>query len=344
LDLEKPEMAGMRLHAGAEFACYDHFALRGGWDQEYPSLGAGINYAGFDLDYAVSFPVLGLRHLMTLTFAFGDDMAAARAHRQNDLERQKQQVIQGLKDEMVAGYLHQANQAYGGGDLRQAVMLWEKALDWDPNNQEAKQKLQSAQEELQRRQLAASLALASQHYEAGEYLDAILECRKVLEIDPQNGQALQINARAEKQASSFGAAATTAEVQSVAKARDFYLKGLKAYTSQNWAEAVKNWDKAAEQSPLQQQITHYLDQARQHMTAAGQSLPEGLAPAPAATPVAVQKLYKEAVNLSRTGKLSDAVQTWEKLIKENPADEDAKKNLDKTRQDLIDSQKRGLKW
>jgi TolA-binding protein len=57
-----------------------------------------------------------------------------------------------------------------------------------------------------------------------------------------------------------------------------------------------------------------------------------------------QDLYKQAVSLSTSGKLKDATITWEKLLKENPKDEDAKKNLDKTRTDLINSEKHGISW
>jgi len=344
VDVEKPELAGPRWHAGLEYSFYRYFAVRGGWDHEYFSLGAGLQYAGVSLDYALSFPVLGLRHLVTLTVAFGEDLDQIRAKRQEEAEQQKQRIVQKLKDTITSQYVREAKTAAGRGLYREAARLWQKVLDWEPENREAKEKLQAAQEELRRRQIATSLENARKYFDGQQYVNAMLECRQVLELDPANGQAIQLYAQAENRASSLGEAATSKEVTAVARMRKLYLQGMKAYTRKDWKAAVASWEQVAAETPLQQQVSDYLEQARRQLAQAGEA---GAVAEPAAKPVPEEverKLYKEAVDLSRNGKLKDAVHTWEKLLEKNPADEDAKENLEKTRQDLIDSQKRGIRW
>ncbi|NTV53254.1 MAG: hypothetical protein HGA76_09630 [Candidatus Firestonebacteria bacterium] len=343
VDGEKPEQANWRVHAGAEFSFYGHYALRAGWDNEYPSAGAGLEIVGITLDYAVSFPEVGLRHLLTLSAAFGDDLRDLQVRRKAEESRQRRLVVEKLKNSIVADYDRQAKEQAATGNYREAVKLWEKVLDWDPTNHETQENVKRARAEIQRQEISAMLENAEKYFKEERYVEVMVECRRVLELEPEHPQAGNLYQRAEKKATTLGELAFAKEVKALARIREHYLLGLKAYASRHWEEAIKNWEEVIADSPMQKQVYQYLEQARQQYekSKAGTII---RVPAVSAAEQKRQDLYKQAVSLSTSGKLKDATITWEKLLKENPKDEDAKKNLDKTRSDLINSEKHGIRW
>jgi len=342
VDAEKPETADWRIHAGADYAFLNHFAVRGGWDQEYFAAGAGLTFAGLSLDYAASFPVIGIRHQMTLTLAFGDDLHDIQARRKAEEDRQRQQVVEKLKNDIILGYDRQAKELAATGNYREAAKLWEKVLDWDPNNHETQQNLKMAREQIRLQEIASILVQAQKFFDEERYVDTMLECRRVLELDPKHSQASELYDKAEKKATTLGELAFAKEVKALGRIREHYLSGLRAYTQQNWEAAIKHWEQVIVDSPMQKQVYMYLDKAKTRY----EKIKQERGQQPQITPKEQKRieLYKKAVNLSQAGKLKDAALAWEKIITENPQDEDAKNNLDKTRKEYIQSEKRGIRW
>ncbi len=345
VDAEKPERSEWRIHGGGEFNFLEHYALRAGWDNEYVSAGAGVEYAGITLDYALSFPLIGLRHLVTLSYAFGDDLRDVQARRQAEEARQRQLVVDKLKNSIISDYDQQAKDQAAQGRYREAVKLWGKVLDWDPNNRETLENVRVANAEILRQEIQAAMDGANRFYQEERYVEVMVECRRVLDLDANYAPATELYAKAEKKATTLGEMAFAKEVKALARIREHYFNGLKAYASRDWDTAIKNWEMVIADSPMQKQVYQYLAAAREQnekaRVAAGETVK---APEVSAAEQKRKDLYKEAVSLSTSGNLKDATKTWEKILKENPKDEDAKKNLDATRQNLINSEKRGIRW
>jgi tetratricopeptide (TPR) repeat protein len=341
-EVEKGAQSEVRMHAGAEYSLYDTVAVRGGWDQEYFSAGAGVSYAGFSLDYAVSFPVLGLRHLVTLSLALGKDVSQQRAERAAQEEKRRQEIVANLKQKIVADYRREAQALTARKEYLEASKRWEKIMDWDPADAEAKAQLAAVRQELILQDNARDLKQAQEQLQKQEYIDVLVSCQQILERDPEHAAAKALYSQAEKKASNLGSQSLTANYKQLESIRQAYQQGLKAYTQRRYREAIAYWEDAIETTPLQKQVYRYLQTARQRAS-------EGLdadTSAPDTVPEKAkrQQLYKEAVELSRTGNLKEAVRSWEKLSKENPEDQDAKQNFERTRQNLIDSQKKGISW
>lgn len=339
LEAQKPERADFRWHAGLEYQMYDAIALRGGWDHEYFSAGAGFAYAGVTLDYAVSFPTLGLRHLVTLSMEFGKDMGARRADRATEEERRRQQIVHDLKSKIIEDYKKDAKAFMQKSAFAEAAKLWEKVLDWEPENTEAQAQLALAKSEIARQENARDIKSAQNYMRKKQYIDVMVECQKILERSPDNAIAQSLYTQAEKKATRLGTGSLTTNVKTLQKIRKEYQLGLQAYTKRNYAEAVKHWEAVIETTPLQKQVYRYLQTARERIERAQKSKTRKVV-----KQTKRKKMYKEAVELSRNGKLKDAVRSWEKLAKENPEDKDAQQNLEKTRKNLIDSQKKGIRW
>lgn len=342
VDVEKPEAAQMRLHVGLDYSLWKMVSLRGGWDQEYVSAGLGVRYQNFTLDYAVSFPEIGLRHLVTLTASLGRSIDDLRANRAADEARKRQAIIDHLKNKMIDDYRQQAMALTEKGNYAAAVPLWEKVLDWEPDNKDVQHRLKLAKEAVMRKQNSESLKLANDYYADQRYIDVMVECRSVLDRDPDNRFAKQLYSRAEKRAKRLGQDASLSNVNQIRNIREAYQKGLQAYTERDWAKAITYWETVIENTPLQKQVYRYLSFARNRLTEAEKAK---LKQAKANKTESKQRtLYKEAVNQAKHGDLKNAMKTWEKLVKENPKDADAKKNLDATKKNLIESQKKGIRW
>ncbi len=342
VDVEKPETAQTRLHVGLDYRLWNMVAIRGGWDQEYVSAGLGVSYQNVTLDYAVSFPEIGMRHLVTITASLGRSIDDLRANRAADEAKKRQAIIDNLKNKMIDDYRQQAMTLTEKGDYAAAVPLWEKVLDWEPENKDVQHRLELAKQAVMRKQNSESLKLANDYYQDQRYIDVMVECRAVLDRDPENQFAKQLYGRAEKRAQRLGQDASMTNVNQIRNIREAYQKGLQAYTQRDWAKAINYWETVIENTPLQKQVYRYLTFARNRLTEAEK--------AKLKQATVNQKenkkrsLYKEAVNQAKHGDLKNAMQTWEKLVKENPDDADAKKNLDATKKNFIDSQKKGIRW
>jgi len=342
VEAEKPERADIRWHAGLEYTIYNVVSLRGGWDHEYFSAGVGVAYWDITLNYAVSFPTIGMRHLMTLSYAIGQSVSALRAKREAEAERERQKIIENMKNKIIADYKKQANALTQDHKFKEAAKLWEKILDWEPENSQAKAQLDHVQKEIIRIENARNLKAAHDYMRKKHYIDVMVECQMVLERDPENAIAKSLYTQAEKKAQRLGKFSLTTNMQMLERIRQEYQLGLEAYTKRNYIEAVKHWEKVIETTPLQKQVYRYLQNARTRILKAQQA--KSRAVKVLTKESKRQKLYKEAVNLSCSGKLKEAVRSWEKLVEENPEDQDARKNLEKTRQNLIESQKKGIRW
>ncbi|MCK5240994.1 PorV/PorQ family protein [bacterium] len=340
-EAEKPERADIRRQVGLEYTVYDLVSVRGGWDHEYLSAGIGVTYLGLTFDYALSFPDLGMRHLMTLSYAIGQSVIERRANRERDAERRRQKIVENMKNKIIRDYIAQAKIHTQKQEFEEAAKLWEKVLDWAPDNAEAKTKLAHMEEEIVRVKNSRDLKTAQDYLRKKQYIDVMVECQRVLERDPKNAIAKSLHAQAEKKAQNLGKFSYTTNVKLLQRIREEYQLGLQAYTKRDYLEAVKHWERVIEASPLQKQVYRYLQSARTRILKAQKTKNK--------TPKIARenkkkRMYKKAVEFSREGKLKDAVRSWEKLVKENPNDRDAKQNLDKTRKNLIDSQKKGIRW
>ncbi|MCD4813995.1 PorV/PorQ family protein [bacterium] len=340
VEAEKPERSDIRWHAGMEYTLYTIFSLRGGWDHEYFSTGLGVTYLGITLDYAVSFPAIGMRHLATLSFAFGHDIETRKAHRVANEEKRRQAVVRKLKEKIIQEYRREAENLAAKQQFDEAAKLWEKVLDWDPEDAEAKQQLAHAHKEVIRLENARDLKSANTFMRKKHYIDVMVECQRVLERDPKNQIAKALYAQAEKKARKLGTFSLTTNVKMLEKIRQEYRLGLTAYTRRDYKKAVQHWETVIKTTPLQKQVYRYLQAARSRIMQAQKPKIRTVVK----TESKQQKMYKEAVSLSRSGKLKEAVRSWENLVKENPTDKDAAKNLNKTRQNLIESQKKGIRW
>ncbi len=341
-EVEKPERADLRWHGGLEGKFYNLFSIRGGWDHEYLSAGAGLRYADIALDYAVSFPALGLRHIVTLTIDIGADVESLRQQRAAEEERKRLAIVENLKSNITSEHRQKAVALMASQDYSPAAKLWEKILDWEPDNAEARAQFKKCRDIFNQMENQKSLESARKYFKAKRYIDVMVECRTVMERDPNNSEAQRLIKQAELKAGDLNPQASILNEQMIKRMQKEFRLGLKSYTGRNWKNAIAHWEKVIENTPLQKQVYAYLRNARARLSESEKQADKS------SRQMQIDKkrreLHKKAVELSKQGKLKDAAHSWEKLMKENPEDQEVQRSYEKTRQDIIDSQKKGIRW
>ena len=121
VDLEKSK-APFIYHFGAEYWAFDYLAARLGIDPEEFTLGFGIRYRDYGLDYAFATHDLGGSHRLSASWRFGPSITAA-------------------SETMALEHYKEAVAAYERGLYQRAVEKLNRSLSLDPKNIEAKSKL-----------------------------------------------------------------------------------------------------------------------------------------------------------------------------------------------------------
>ncbi len=121
VDLEKSG-APLSYHFGTEYWAFQYLAVRFGIDPEEFTLGFGIRYRDYGLDYAFATHDLGGSHRLSASWKFGPSITAA-------------------SETMALEHYKEAVAAYERGLYQRAVEKLIRTLTLDPKNIEAKSKL-----------------------------------------------------------------------------------------------------------------------------------------------------------------------------------------------------------
>jgi len=121
IDLEKSR-APLSYHFGTEYWAFQYLAVRFGIDPEEFTLGFGIRYRDYGLDYAFATHDLGGSHRLSASWKFGPSITAA-------------------SETMALEHYKEAVAAYERGLYQRAVEKLIRSLSLDPKNIEAKSKL-----------------------------------------------------------------------------------------------------------------------------------------------------------------------------------------------------------
>jgi len=121
IDLEKSG-APLSYHFGAEYWAFGYLAVRLGLDPEEFTLGFGIRYRDYGLDYAFATHDLGGSHRLSASWRFGPSITAT-------------------SETMALEFYKEAVAAYERGLFQRAVEKLNSSLSLDPKNIEVKNKM-----------------------------------------------------------------------------------------------------------------------------------------------------------------------------------------------------------
>ncbi|MBA7465442.1 hypothetical protein ES707_00611 [subsurface metagenome] len=188
IDLEKSK-APLSYHFGTEYWAFQYLAVRFGIDPEEFTLGFGIRYRDYGLDYAFATHDLGGSHRLSASWKFGPSITAA-------------------SETMALEHYKEAVAAYERGLYQRAVEKLIRTLSLDPRNIEAKSKLVKLERvakiiprEVKETKRAKLIKQAVLSYLDGDIKLTLNALRYLLSVEPEDREVerlLKTIARVEK--------------------------------------------------------------------------------------------------------------------------------------------------
>ena len=303
----------------------------------------GFSYSGLTFDYALLYhEALGFSHRFSFGALFGSSVFQRREARRAAQLDAKQRIIRDAVAEQVAGYLSSADKLLLRGDRQGALACYDKALAWDPTHEGAARNYEKLRRDIRDDDIQMHLKAGAAHFKGGAWIEAMIEYKKILELDPDHADAnnyLRLaaeRAKAESAKACFGLQGDPEEI------RRAFERGVNYYAAGEYDKAVLEWNKVVEATPLHQQLFRYLLSAEAQLRIRLER--EKRRTGSLTVSERIAELYKQAVALYIKGELSAAIEIWQNIIDLDPDNVDAIANLEKAQRELIESKKKGIRW
>ncbi|MBK7141083.1 MAG: PorV/PorQ family protein [bacterium] len=209
VDLEKIEDRDLLVHTGVELLIAEKYALRGGYDRDDFTFGAGIGYGRLKIDYAYKLmDYIEDSHRFSLSILIGPSVTEQKRRRETEEAERGDLMLQGERDRQFQFFRAKADTFYQRLELDSALSYYQRALAFDERNNEilgtisAIQRVQKIQEQEMRRIQEAQKEQANfsnTYYEQArlfynkKYYPAALDLiNLVLDIEPNNERALEL--------------------------------------------------------------------------------------------------------------------------------------------------------
>lgn len=405
MDLEKGAKVPFKFHAGTEYMFQNIAMLRVGMNNSQLAFGAGAMFNMFQLDYSFGKFAphdLSSSHRVSFTMRFGKSkdelIKIAAENRRQEMERLAEQQVQFERNQRIAESLERGKQYLNDGEFERAlsefnfIMQYERELPNAPVILEAKNLYENADkknkeklteeinkiveqdaEKTRRRQEEVKLdnhfKQGMAYFEVDDYVKAIEQWNKMLEIDPNHKLAKQWieNARSKREQVILSAI-TLADryardgklndaMRELNKARmsnpderqsraieqritqvenqmdfyDLYRQGYQYYIVKDYQNAMVTFQKALSFSPNDEKVKKYLYNAEVRAKARKETMPED-----------VRDKFMEGYQHFAAGRYEQALRIWEALQKRQPYNKQILDGIDSALEKL-EGQNKGSK-
>ncbi len=141
LDLESSSPEGTQLRTGAEWTLHPMLSLRTGVGGTGSSIGAGVHWQDFDVDYAFEDRGLGSVHRIGLSYELGATTSERRLQfleqQESQLQARLERAFQDRQEERIVDLIRVAEEARKAGDLDEALSVIDVALTLAPEREGA---------------------------------------------------------------------------------------------------------------------------------------------------------------------------------------------------------------
>lgn len=329
---------GFGLRAGVEIQ--NRFAaLRAGLDGTGLSAGLGIQRDPLRLDYAALFhPHLDISHKVSLQIGFGSRVDIRRHNRAQQAEGVLAEHLAEVKQARGDEYLNQSLRLEGEGDLIGAISSMEKAVLWSGSGSKYSGRLDGLIDQ----RVVLVLRQAQARLDKKDAIMAQVLAREVQALRPNNPEAGKLLSRAEKMAKEMSEASLFRRTLSDEQMQGHIDSGMKHFKSREYEAARDEWRKVVEADPIQKNLYEYLERAEERIAEAREEA--GLPSQEQIKRRRIQAEAQRAVRLYLDGKLPAAIEVYRGILKLDPDNVDAKKNLDRAVEDLVKMKSKGVRW
>lgn len=277
------------FHLGFEYSYAYTVHGRIGYDGVNPTFGVGFSQNLFDFDYALIKTELGYEHVATFSLYPGRDVRA---------EAEKRRTIE--------KWIIEGRAYFEAGSYELAVRRFNNVLEWEPDNETAKQYLIRAKYE-------GYLEEGRSFLDKGNWDRARRAFNAALNIMPGDFLAQQYIERTdylEREAARL--AAIDAKVSEVLdEVEKLNRRGL-------YGRSINLLEETIKEIPGRDELLTALAASRRYLAAAGAASVPTEEPVPKEIPAAVISRYESADGLLAAGDLTGAINALEPIVKEYP--------------------------
>ncbi len=212
VEAEKWEKRSFKFHAGGELIIDSMYALRTGYDRDNFTFGAGFKYHRVSIDYAYKLvDDLEDSHRFSLSIAVGTSIKDQERRREIVRQQEGSKLIAGDRKRQFEFFRTRAESYYQQFELDSALQNYERALAFDPDNQEIVGTIAAIQDALETKrvreqQIAETardqeksvinlLGQAESLFKREEYGAARDVIRQLEEIQPGNDDARKLRSQ-----------------------------------------------------------------------------------------------------------------------------------------------------
>jgi len=369
-DLDKTETRSYKSHYGMEIFYSPLLAFRLGLDQNQLCAGLGISYRGFQIDYAWVSGEISNTHRFSLTTRFGRTKEEEILLAAQKKEREYRKRMEEEKKGEIAYHSSQADSFSQKGDYLLALGEWQKVLALDPLNPQAKagienaeEKIKTVQKENERKREEEALkeehlALGMEYFRQGNLHAALNEWERLLKLDPDHILAKEYREKTrlslEEELTKHRNAARTLEAQgrltealiewkevlrlnpndetaqesskrlskTIFEAQHLNL-GIKYFDNGQYSKASAEFELVLRSNPGHKSAQEYLRKCGQRPVLSDIAKNKEL-----------WKLYLQGVEEFSQGEYAKAIEYWEKVLKLDPQNENALRNIEEAKRRL----------
>jgi len=368
-DVCKPFFQELSFKVGAEYEFLDLLFVRGGYRYRQfgndlgpwsgLTLGLGLRIADYNLDYAYTpFPDLGDAHRITFTLPLGRSVAEEQ-RMLDKLEKQVKAKQQIIFEQIVA----EGDRCLERNELAKAAAAYSRALAMNPADVKLTRKLKNVEAGVKKQTAGLHAKRGNKAMHDKDYLTALVEWSKVLELIPEDSAAQRMISAANQKLSADKLSTETNKNRRLIE--QFFQQGLQFMKNGLYGQALDLWKKILALDPGNARVTQYLRLTQSKMEDwvddmlrladqdwdSGQPLnavkkwrqvfdiPAGQARAAARLEAHRAKLSELADQYYRLGvqqyvqnNLDAAVPTWQNVLVFEPKNEKAIQHLDHVKQ------------
>jgi len=334
MDVDYSAERDTRIHAGAEYRFLGMGALRVGYNGSTATLGAGIRYSVFQIDYSFGqsgyADVLPAVHRFSVGFNFGMNrdelLQIAEARRIAEEERIIAAMREADRQRLVTQHLSAGDEYFNQNNYLDAIVEYQQVVAQDAFNPRAQAMLDSSETMLQR-QLEDQRALAvrealdkeraesdrlfiSEHFEKGrlfldknQFTEALIEFNLALEREPDDPTVLN--------------AVSTTRRRLQEEINRLVAQGRQQFQNGNFSDALRMLSDArvlgGDDTAVQTEIETLIRRVK------------------------IQDNIQKGLSLYEIGEYDTAIQMFDEVLRLNPDEELARQYLERSR---LESQSR----
>jgi tetratricopeptide (TPR) repeat protein len=327
VQMDMPEKADNDLRFGAEYTIRDMISLRMGYDSESFTAGIGFTWHGYALDYGYfSREEAGSSHPITLSARLGTPLDQKIAEQEANQRAEEERRLNELFAVRVSSHIDAADSLRDAGELESALDEVKIALEYDPANERAAilreeigTAILAAQEERTKNAEETLLInqyfrLGFEHYNDNEYILARADWRNLLDIDPENEQALDYQRRTEEK---------------LAEQLQSHLDAAAAHEGAGrLPEAIGEWNIVRMINPENAKAPLAIERIKQRINSVSRDYDE------ASRKLETIDLFERALTAFSEARYEDAIVLAQQVLTREPSHEDAKELINRAERKL----------